>query len=141
MARLLPAALVVVVPQRGLAAGAGSLPIAAAGTAEARPTQRSSTAKQLGWASAARHGMLSPGCSHGVLAMVILGRMLTWFGFIVATGLLVMAGLRFYQGFTGNYAYTEAFGDPVGAAILYLMMAAVTWLLGMLAGHLVEEDA
>lgn len=73
--------------------------------------------------------------------MVILGRMLAWLGFIVATVLLLLAAFSFYQWFSGNYAHTEAFGDPVGAAILYLMMAAVTWLLSLLVGHLVEEDA
>jgi chromate transport protein ChrA len=73
--------------------------------------------------------------------MVILGRILAWLGFIATPIFLLMAGFRFYQWFTGDYTYTEAFDDPVGAAILYLMMAAVTWLLSLLVGHLVEEDA
>lgn len=104
-------------------------------------SQRRTCLKRNNYDMLAPHGMLSPECCHGVLAMVILGKMLTWLGFIAATGLLLMSGFRFYQGFTGQYAYTEAFGDPVGAAILYLMAAAVTWLMGLLAGHLIEEDA
>ena len=72
--------------------------------------------------------------------MVILGRVLAWLGFIVAAGLLVMAGFRFYQGITGHYARAEALGDPLGSAIVYMMWAAVTWLVGMMAGHFLGDD-
>ena len=72
--------------------------------------------------------------------MVILGKGLAWLGFITAAGLLAMAGFRLHQGITGQYAPNEALGDPFGSAIVYMMWAAVAWLVGMMAGHFLGDD-
>ena len=73
--------------------------------------------------------------------MVILGKMLVWLGLFVAMCFAVMAGYRLYQGITGNYGRGEALGDPLGAAIVYMMGAAVAWLISMLAKHISEDEA
>ena len=72
--------------------------------------------------------------------MVILGRMLAWLGYIAATALLMMAGIYFYQGITGQYAHNDAYGDPFGLAIVCMMLAAVALLLGILVRHFLEDD-
>ena len=56
--------------------------------------------------------------------MAIFYKTLACLCFIAAIALLVMGGIRLYQGFTGHYAYNEAFDDPIGPAIVYVMTAA-----------------
>jgi hypothetical protein len=84
--------------------------------------------------------MLSQGHAPGVLAMVILGRMLAWLGYIAATALLMMAGIYLFQGITGQYERDDAYGDPFGLAIVCMMLAAVALLLGILARHVLDND-
>lgn len=73
--------------------------------------------------------------------MVILNRMLIWLGFFIAMAFAGMAGFRLYQAITGQYGRGEALGDPLGSATVYLMGAAVAWLVSMLAKQFSEDEA
>lgn len=72
--------------------------------------------------------------------MVILARLLAWGCSISAVGFAMMAGFRLYQSYTGYYGPGEAFGDPLGSAIVYLMATAIVWMLRIMAKNVVEDN-
>ena len=72
--------------------------------------------------------------------MVILAKLVAWGCLISAIGFTVMATVCLYQSYTGKYGPQEAFGDPLGSAIVYLMAAAIVWMLRILAKNVVEDD-
>ena len=83
-----------------------------------------------------------PAAMHpGVLAMVFIAKIATWIFLISTVGFMVMAALRIYQSFTGNYGREEANDDPLGSAIVYLMISAVLWILRISVKYFLEEDS
>lgn len=76
----------------------------------------------------------------GVLAMVVLSKILDWSCSISTVVFVVMAAFRLYQSLTGNYGAEEAIDDPLGHAIVYLMIGAVFWILRISVNYLLEDD-